>query len=446
MEQPIQMRTKRLQTRIMDFGALLICMNIVFLLFQIIFRTVTDRNTNMNCIIIINTVSSLLTIILNLNVCISIGVGIVAAQKAKTGNHASVVRIAYIYGLVCSGIITVLCLVLAPTITSLYSVPTEIIAQCTVYFRIIILGIPFAMLYLIGTALYKAQENIKKPLLIMILSGAVGIVLLILLRVLSVGVYSSAIALLVTQIIAGCFMLIQYLKRKDDWRLQLRATSESGNITLLMVLHGISICFFLVIYMLYQNRLYQYLSGESMNLIVANASARVFFNFVLYILLAVFETSLYISARCYGVGDLSGVKLTGRFTSLSGLVIGCGTGIVMTLFSDVLLRLVTEQVTAAPEVKLYFIAVGIGSGLLGVMFGLAGCMSGISLSPLAVILTLIGFAGVGYIWLVAVVEHVHTISAYYATYPIGWFAAAFLLLIMLIVIIKDKEKHRNREN
>lgn len=160
--------------------------------------------------------SSVINLLLNLFVGLSVGANVVIARyigndnqkKARESIHTSIV-LALISGFLLMGL-GVLC---ARPILTWMSTPDNVLDLAILYLKIYFCGMPFIMLYNFCAAILRSQGDTKRPLYALIMAGIINVILnLIFVVVFHMSVEGVALATALSNIVSS-MMLFQYLRK-----------------------------------------------------------------------------------------------------------------------------------------------------------------------------------------------------------------------------------------
>ena len=215
----IDMTRGALLPKVLLFSIPLVLTGILQLLYNAADVIVVGRFAGTQALAAVGSTGSLINLLTNLFMGLSVGVSVVIARAFGAGDLASVrrgvhtsVTIAGIMG-VAVGIFGFL---MARPLLELMSSPEDVIDLAATYVRIYFLGMPFNMLYNFGAAVLRATGDTRRPLIYLSVSGLVNVALnLVLVIQFGLGVSGVAIATVVSQIIS-CVLVLLCLLRSDS--------------------------------------------------------------------------------------------------------------------------------------------------------------------------------------------------------------------------------------
>ena len=177
---------------------------------------VVGRFVGKNAMAAVGSNTSIISLLLNLFVGISLGANVVISkfigqqerQGVRRAVHTSIL-VSVISGL----FLTVFGELLTRPMLRWMGVPEEIFGMSETYLRIYLLGMPVILLYNFESAIFRSKGDTKTPLLCLIVSGGANVALnLILVLVVHLDVAGVAIATVTSNLIGAGMLLISLLR------------------------------------------------------------------------------------------------------------------------------------------------------------------------------------------------------------------------------------------
>ena len=157
---------------------------------------------------------------------ISIGAGVVTARYFGARDKESLERSIHTtvaFGIAAGFLLMALGLIAAPFILRLMGTPADVLPNSIAYFRVYFCGSLAFVLYNIFVGILQSVGDSKRPLFYLIISSMVNIVLdLLFVGVLKWGVWSAALATIISQFVSAGLCLHKLLTTKDEYRLIIR--------------------------------------------------------------------------------------------------------------------------------------------------------------------------------------------------------------------------------
>lgn len=169
---------------------------------------------------------SLINLLVNLFLGLSVGANVVVAQCCGAGDYrqtGEAVHTAVALSLVGGVLVGVFGFLLAGPLLGLMSTPAEVLPLATSYMRIYFLGMPANMLYNFGAAILRAIGDTRRPLAYLTLAGVVNVVLnLLFVIAFHMGVSGVALATIISQLISATLVTLCLIRTDGAIHLDVR--------------------------------------------------------------------------------------------------------------------------------------------------------------------------------------------------------------------------------
>lgn len=167
-------------SKILIFALPIMAMNILQLLFNAVDMIVVGRFSGSEALAAVGATGSLINLIINLFMGLSVGTSVIVAQDYGAGEpdavsrsvHTSIV-ISIIGGLVVMAAGLVLC----EPLLGIMGTPEDIFNLSVLYIKIYFIGMPASMVYNFGAAILRAVGDSRHPMYYLIISGIVNVIL-----------------------------------------------------------------------------------------------------------------------------------------------------------------------------------------------------------------------------------------------------------------------------
>ena len=228
----IDMCNGTIMDKLISFALPLMVSSILQLLFNAVDIIVVGRFTGSQALAAVGSTTALINMFVNLFIGVSLGANVLSARFYAAGKEremSETVHTAMTFALI-SGIVMVFVgLFCTRGALELMDTPADVIDQAALYMKIYFCSMPFFMLYNYGAAVLRAVGDTKRPLLFLIISGAINAVLnLFLVIAFSMGVAGVAIATVISQVIS-CVLVLWCLFTTDScYRLQISKLGIKG--------------------------------------------------------------------------------------------------------------------------------------------------------------------------------------------------------------------------
>ena len=156
----------------------------------------------------------------------AMGAGVIIARTYGAKDYETMqktIHTAIAFGLVAGLLLTVLGVVLTPTILRWMGTPASVLPQSITYFRYYFCGAVFTVMYNMFVGILHAVGNSRNPLYYLILSTLINIVLdMLLVAVLGFGVGAAALATTFSQGVSAFLCFVHMLRVDAPYRISLK--------------------------------------------------------------------------------------------------------------------------------------------------------------------------------------------------------------------------------
>ena len=400
----------------------------------------------------------LINLIVNLFMGLSVGTAVWTAryigakdeEKTSQTVHTSI-AVALIGGVVCFAI----GFTFAREFLSMMGTIDEYIDLSTLYMRIYFIGIPAMLIYNFGAAILRAAGDTFHPLLFLTISGAVNVVLnLVMVLVFRRSVDGVAIASSVSQIISAALVVWYLMKRMDGGcRLYLRKIriykDRLMELMRIGVLAGVQGALFSISNIIIQSAVNSFNNAAVVTGSVASGSIEGF----IYVAMNSFHhAALSFIGQHIGAGKVEKVKTIAIHCLWMVVAVGVLIGVVVWLFGRPLLRLyvgndtdeVTETVLNYGMIRMAMISLTYFT--CGVQDVFNGILRGMGYSFAPTMICLVGVCGVRILWIYTYFQAHHEFSVLFFSYPLSWVLTSVVQLFCFIFLYrKMMARHRLRQ-
>lgn len=402
----------------------------------------------------VGTTGALTNLVLGLFMGLSVGAGVVVAQHIGALEYKKVERVvhsAILLAAVLGVVVGVIGFIFSGTFLSWMDVKNseeyKTLNHATLYLRIIFCGVPASFIYNYCTSIVNATGETKKPLIILAISGAVNVILnLILVVGFDRGVDGVAIGTIASQYLSAILILIYMMRVDNCIKFSFKKLCfDWGGVKKMLVI-GIPSGIQGVLFSLSNVLIQSSVNGFGDPVMAGAAAAANLEGFCYVATNSVYRAALTFSGQNMGAKKYKNIKLIAIQAVLCSTVIAivC-TGIIM-LFRDFFVGLYIADDTPKDVLKdtieaamtrifcmfpLYF--------LLGIMEAMCGIIRGMGKSIITMIFSLTGACFFRILWLQTAFKYVnvlHSPAGIFISYPISWFMVAALEVIYFIYLYR----------
>lgn len=409
---------------ILVFALPIMAMNLLQLLFNAADMIVVGRFSGSEALAAVGATGSLINLIVNLFMGLSVGTSVVVAQDygaRRVEDIRNTVHTSITISLVGGLIVTIVGILLCEPLLHWMGTPDDIIHLSTRYMKIYFVGMPASMVYNFGAAILRAVGDSKRPMHFLTISGIVNVLFnLFFVIVLDMSVGGVAWATVISQYLAMVLIIRCLAKNEGALRLSLKRLGVDRDklkeIVRIGLPAGVQGLLFSISNVLIQSAVNSF---GSLMVAASAASGNV------ESLISTAMNSYYNAAITF-TGQNMGARKYDRIDNIAKVVtvlifatwIVVGGGIL--IFGPHLLGLYTKN----PEVvelgmlrmkvmmSVYFLG-----GIMNVFPGLTRAM-GYSILPM--LSTLFGACIMRIVWLATVFQWYPTIMGLFLCYPVTW--------------------------
>lgn len=411
----IDMCNGTIMDKLISFALPLMVSSILQLLFNAVDIIVVGRFTGSQALAAVGSTTALINMFVNLFIGVSLGANVLSARFYAAGKEremSETVHTAMTFALI-SGIVMVFVgLFCTRGALELMDTPADVIDQAALYMKIYFCSMPFFMLYNYGAAVLRAVGDTKRPLLFLIISGAINAVLnLFLVIAFSMGVAGVAIATVISQVISGVLVLWCLFTTDSCYRLQISKLGIKGEYLLQIFQVGVPAGIQSVV-INFSNVLLQ----SSVNSIT--------------------QACMSFTSQNYGAGKKKRMDRVLIDCMILSVIVAVTLGGSANLFGPQLLHIYTtdaDVIACGTEILLY---TTLTYFLCGIMDLIPGALRGMGHSAVPMILSIIGTVGTRIFWIYEVFPTHRSLMVLFLSYPASWLATILLQAVCFYFVRK----------
>ncbi|MCD8039197.1 MAG: MATE family efflux transporter [Lachnospiraceae bacterium] len=408
------------------FAIPLMCSSILQLLFNAADIVVVGRFAGDNALAAVGSNTSLINLLTNVFVGLSIGTNVLTAQYyggKKDRDLKETVHTSMLLSVYSGVILTVIGIAGAKLLLELMQAPEEVLSLAVVYLRIYFLGMTSTMVYNFGSAILRAVDDTQRPLWYLLGAGIINVILnLFFVVVCKMGVAGVAAATAISQTVSA-FLVVRCLMREQSGiRLVLGELRISREKLVKIVKIGLPAGFQGMVFSLSNVVIQSAVNSFGAVAVAGNSAAANIEGFVYMAMNAFYQATISFTSQNYGAKEyrrIYKILFAGEaYVIITGVVLGN----LALLFGDSLLGIYSSsaEVIEAGTVRLKIICATYA--LCGIMDVLVGALRGIGYSVVPMIVSLVGACGLRLLWIATVfgLPQYHSLRTVYLSYPITW--------------------------
>ena len=411
-------------------------------LLQMIYNTadviVVGRFAGGTALAAVGATGSLVHLILNIFLGLSMGSGVMTAKYIGAKDEDSVKRCvhsAMLLGILSGVFVAIFGFLFSEQLLVLMDSPEDVLPLSTLYLKIFFLGAPAGMVFNFGASIVRATGDTKKPLIILSLSGILNIVLnLILVIYFHMSVAGVAIATITAQYVSATVITVVLLKMKNACKLDLKKLrlhkEEVKRILYVGIPAGIQNSLFSV-----SNVIIQTTVNSFGSVAMAGIAAGSNVDTLIYTCTnAVSQTTMTFSSQNFGAKKYENFNKIYFRCILLTIAIAGSMGALGVIFKDffvgifstdpAVIAIGAERLTLILPFYFFCSLMDVGAGQL----------RGMGKSFLPMIISLLGGCGIRLLWVFAFFPKNPTLIYLYYAYPISWSITAAVLIACFFLV------------
>lgn len=426
--------------KMLKFAVPLMFSSILQLLFNAVDIVVVGRFVGHSALAAVGSTSSLINLLVNVFIGLSIGTNVLTARYFGAGNEDEVhdvVHTSIMVGLVSGAILVVIGVCFSGIFLSWMGTPNDVLDQATLYMRIYFVGMPVMMVYNFCAAVLRAVGDTKRPLYFLFAAGIINAGLnMIFIIVFHMGVEGVAIATVISQCVSAMLILQCLMKEKGACHFSFKDLSINKRIFKRMLQIGLPAGLQGAVFSVSNVLIQSSVNSFGSIAMAGNTAASNLENFVYVSMNAMHQTAVSFTSQNYGGGQYHRIgkilTLCLAMVTTIGIVMGGGCY----LLSKPLLHIYSTdlEVIQYGVVRLGFVC--LPYFLCGIMDVMVGSLRGLGYSVMPMLVSLTGACGLRVLWIYTIFQRYRTLPTLYVSYPVTWIVTASVHLICYIVVMK----------
>lgn len=426
--------------KILIFSIPLMLSGILQLLFNAADIVVVGRFAGDEALAAVGSTTSLINLMVNLFIGLSVGSNVVVAQHCGEKNDTEVsktVHTAIAVGAISGTIISIVGVIFTRRILVMMDSPVNVIDLSVMYLKIYFLGMPALMIYNFGSAILRAIGDTKRPLYYLFMAGVINVIFNLLFVIkFNMSVAGVALATIISEYISAILVFRCLLKTEGACKLYISKLKIHKDKLLKIVRIGIPAGLQGILFSFSNVMIQSSVNSFGSVVVAGNTAAQNIEGFVYTSMNAFQQTSMNFTSQNYGAGNYRRIgKITGICAWLV-VVVGLVLGMGVYFAGPTLLGIYT----ANPEAvnigmlrlgwicRMYFVC-----GLMDLM---VGTMRGMGYAVAPMVVSLLGACGFRIVWLYTIFAWYKTLPSLYVSYPVSWAITLLVHIICFVIFYK----------
>ena len=432
------MCTGSLPQKILLFSLPLMATGMLQLLFNAADIIVVGRYVGSHALAAVGSNGSIINLIVNLFMGISIGGSAVIAQHYGAGQYQDVSEATHtcmLVGLISGFFVMAVGLVCTPAILRLMDTPDDVLPLAILYLRIYFLGMPGSMLYNFGAAVLRGVGDTRRPLIFLFFAGVVNVALNLLLVIqYNMSVAGVGIATVVSQYISAALVLWCMLKTDGCYHIEKKALRIHRDKLIRILKIGIPAGLQGAIFSISNVLIQSSINSFGSIAMAGNAAAVNIEGFVFTSCNSVAQASLTFTSQNLGAGQYRRLRGITIWCLVLGILLSEALGFIAYGLGHPLLSFYNKDSEVIAMGMIRMMIVGTTYGLDAIMDIMADIIRGLGSSVMPMVVTLIGACGFRVVWIYTIFAAYHDLRVLYISYPISWILTSIAHIICYFIV------------
>ncbi len=424
--------------KVLVFSLPLMLSGILQLLYNAADVAVVGRFAGSASLAAVGSTSSLIHLIINLFIGLSVGASVVVARNIGAHNFRKAhdaVHTAIAMSLVAGAATLIIGVTLSEFLLTLMDTPDDVIDLAALYVRVYFLGMPGLMVYNFGAAILRAMGDTMRPLWFLTISGIVNVLLnLLFVCVFHMDVAGVALATTISQYISATLVVICMLKLDNCCHLNIKEIAfRKAEITEMLKVGlpaGIQSSLFSVSNVLIQSSINSFGS----TVMAGNAAASNIEGFTYTAMNSVYQAAITFTSQNVGAKKPKRISRVAVVTLLTVTAVGLILGGASYLFGETLLKIYSTDAAIIPYGMIRMRMICLPYFLCGVMEVMVGLLRGMNCSTLPMIVSIFGSCVFRVLWVYTAFRASPTQETLYIAYTISWTICSLIHFICYLFV------------
>lgn len=424
--------------KLISFSVPLMLTGILQLLYNAADMVVVGKYGSDTSLAAVGSTGSLINLIVNVLMGMSVGAGVVVANAIGAGNREKASRATHtaIFISVIFGIgVGIFGVFMSRPLLEMMKSPEDVIELSSLYVKIYFAGLPVTMLYNFGSSILRATGDTKRPLYFLILSGMVNVVLnLVFVIGFKMDVAGVAIATVISTAISAILVTTCLMRSDGPCRLYIKRLRIYGKELLEMTKIGLPAGLQGSVFSISNVIIQSSINSFGSITMGGSAAANSLEGFVYTSMNAVYQAALTFTGQNVGAKQYKRINTICAQSLIIVTTVGIIGGIGIYLLGEPLVGIYDSDPTIISEGVKRLGIISVTYFICGAMDMMVGMMRGMGKSLMPMIVTVVGVCGVRIVWIYTVFAHFHSLFWLYVSYPISWIVTLFIHCICYFVV------------
>lgn len=426
--------------KILLFALPLAISSILQQLFNSVDVAVVGRFASSEALAAVGSNSSVISLLINLFVGISVGANVVIANyigQGKTEKIQDAVHTVMIISLISGVFLLVLGLMIARPILEIMGTPENVIDLAVLYLHIYFLGMPFLMIYNFGAAVLRSKGDTKRPLYCLIISGVINACLnLLFVIVFKLSVAGVAIATVIADGVSAVLIIYFLMNEEETIRLRLNKLKIKKSELIKVIKIGVPAGLQGVVFSVSNVCIQTAINSFGSDAVAGSATGLNFEYFTYFTISAFVQAAVTFTSQNYGARNFKRCKKIFVYSMISSVVI-CGLmSAIFVVGRDFFAEIYTTDKAVLEYASIRMVHVLLFECLASSYEIGGAALRGLGYSMTPVVLTVLGSCVFRLIWIYTVFNKFRSFEMLMNVYPVSWIITGIAVLIAYAIVRK----------
>ncbi|MCR5218637.1 MATE family efflux transporter [Treponema sp.] len=442
----IDMTNGNVFLKLTAFSIPLIFSSVLQLLFNAADVVVVGRYAGEEALAAVGSTGSLINLLVNLFLGLSIGANVVAARYFGAGKKDRVsdtVHTSIIMSVFSGLFLTFTGVFLSRQILIWMQSPEDVLELSALYLRIYFAGIIPTVVYNFGSALLRAKGDTKRPLYYLFAAGILNVLLnLFFVIVCSMSVAGVALATVISQTLAAFLVIICLIREKDEFHLDIKKLKPDYGIMRQIIKIGLPAGFQGIVFSLSNVIIQSSVNSFGKITVAGNSAASNIEGFVYISMNGFSQGTLTFVSQNMGKQDFDRIKKVTLVSLATVFATGLIFGNTVAFLGKYLVGFYNSKPDVIREGVIRLNVICTTYALCGIMDVMGSVVRGMghSMKPMAV--SMLGACGSRILWIATVfqIPEYHSCFVVFLSYPVSWFITFVVHLLVFFHVYKTERQ------
>jgi len=420
----IDMLNGPVMPRLLSFALPLMLSSVLQLTFNAADVIVVGRFEGDAALAAVGAPGSLINLLVNLFLGLSVGANVVVAQFRGAGSFkdtSEAVHTSVALGLLGGMLVGLFGFIMAGPLLAMMNTPGEVLPLATSYMRIYFLGMPANLLYNFGAAILRAIGDTRRPLTYLTIAGMVNVALnLLFVIIFKMGVSGVALATIISQVISAALVVLCLVRSDGAIHLDIKRVRLNRDKVLRIAKVGLPAGLQGMVFSISNVLIQSTVNSFGKAAVAGNTTASNLEGYIYVAMNSIYQAAITFTGQNVGARRYDRIGRVARDSLMAVFGIGAGLGGLLMLFKVPLFHIYTmdDAVIAAAGMRTAVIAPTYF--LCGMMDTTVGLLRGMGSSVTPMVVSIVGVCVLRIVWILVLFPLSPTLTMLYISYPISW--------------------------